>query len=221
MHDFTLNATKREETGKKVKALRKNKILPAVIYDGKESVNIKFPTPDFNKIIAKAGSTSIINIFIDGAKDAAPVLMQETQLDQRTLLPLHISFHKVNLNEEITATIPVEITGESPAVKAEGGIVVTNIAEIEVRALPQNLPHAITVDISSFANIGDDVLLKDIVLPKNVELASEDEDELSQVVVTITAPTVEPIEEEATSTEIEDIELSVEKGKKEEAEDQE
>jgi len=89
--------------------------------------------------------------------------------------PLHVDFRQVNLKEKVTANIPIEIIGESPAIKEKDGVLVTPLDEIEVEALPTDLPESIQVDISGLANIGDSITVADLKVGDKVEIQTDPE----------------------------------------------
>lgn len=210
-----LKAEKRTVMGRKVKALRTSGYIPAVIYGkGMEAMNLQVPAKDFTKALHEAGESTLVYLNVDG--QAYPTIIHDVEKDYLNGHPVHADFYKVNLNEKIKAMIPVVFEGESPAVKNFGGIFVRNINEVEVEALPQDLPHEITVDISKLENIDDHVTLKDINLGPNVEVQGDTE----AILVTIQAPLSE--EELKKSLEGESLDVSqvevIEK-KKEEGEE--
>lgn len=219
MSDYKLKALTRDISGKKVKSLRRQELVPAVIYSSPTDVRIiSVNERDLDKIISKAGATSLIDIEIEGIKESQAVLINEVQYNQRSLKPMHVSFHKVNLNEEVDTDVPIELVGEAPAIKAFGGILINSISELTIRSLPTNIPHEITINVSHLENIGDGILIKDIILPEGVKLLHADEETLEQTIVTVAPPQKEEVEIQPEIAP-EDIELSVEKGKTEETEE--
>ena len=106
---------------------------------------------------------------------------------------LHADFHQVDLTEKVTAAIPVRIVGESPAVKDKGAVLVTVISEIEVKALPGDLPDHFEVDIGNLNEFGDSILVKDLKIPAGVELLTGPE----ETIVTVQQPKQEVEEKPA------------------------
>ena len=182
-----LKADKRDVTGRKVKHLRAAGIVPAVVY-GKdmEAMNVQVPAKDFEKALKVAGESTLVYLMVGG--ESYPTIIHDVARDAVRGETLHADFYKVNLKEKIKAMVPVVFVGESPAVKESQGIFVRNVNELEVEALPTDLPHELTVDISSLKAFGDQIAAKDIKLPQGVELmAGADE---------IIATVQEPISEE-------------------------
>ena len=201
---ISLSVDKRTVVGRKVNRLRRDQWLPANIY-GKSvaSQAIQVKALDFTKIFKTAGETNIINLLVSGEKTTLPVLVHNVQTHPVTDQYLHIDFHQVSLEEKVTATIPVEVVGESTAVKEKGGVLVLVVDEIEVETLPLDLPDKLTVDVGGLANIGDSLLVKDLKVDRDkVKLLIDD---TATIVVvqepkTEVEPTPPPAEAEAAAT---------------------
>lgn len=190
--EHKLKAEKRTLTGRKVKQLRKAGTLPANIY-GKhiESVSIQVPTKDFIKLFAEVGETGLISLEL--GTETRPVLVHEVSREPVMDEPIHVDFLQVNLKEKVTATVPIEFEGESPAEKEGTGIVVPQMREIEVEALPTDLPDHITVDVSTLTQEGDSITVAQLKVDRDkIELKVEDQE---QIVVSITAPAKEEVVE--------------------------
>jgi len=194
MTKLTLNATKRKILGRKVKKLRAEGLLPANIY-GKDvkSLAVQVDLKDFDAVFKKAGETNIVYLNVEKQKGKEkPILIHNLQVDPVTDQPLHVDFHQVDLTKKVTADIPLEIKGEAPAVE-KGGVLVQLMDEIEVEALPTDLPDKIKVDVSGLTEIGDTIVLKDLKIDtKKVKLTEEN---LKTVVAQIEEPTKEKEEE--------------------------
>ncbi len=170
--------------------LRKNRRIPAVFYGHKEnSLTVDVDYQEFRKAFRKAGSNQVVELSIDGKKK--PVLIHEVQYNPLTDNVDHIDFLHVNMNEEITANIPVVLTGIAPAVKNFGGILTTLKHEVEVRCLPTHLPQSIEVDVSTLEQLHSAVHVKDLKLSAQVKVHGSPDD----VVVTVVAPKL--VEEDA------------------------
>jgi large subunit ribosomal protein L25 len=212
MEKVVLQATKRS-TKRTARALRREGQLPAVMYGHNiESTPISLDAHTASLKLFNLSSSAIINIDLDGKTHA--VLVREKQKNYVRNSLLHVDFQVVSLTEKLRTTVGLHLEGISPAVKDFNGVVVSNLNEIEVESLPQYLPERIVVDISSLAQIGDSLHVRDIVVPKEVEIL-EDMDEVV-VVITATKEEIEPVEEVAV------IEPEIiERGKKEEEEEEE
>ena len=201
MERIELNVQQREITGRKVKNLRKEGLIPAVVYGhGFESVNLQIPAKDFEKVYIRAGESTIVYIKVDNKE--IPTIIHGVGLDPVSDVILHADFYKIKLDEKITADIPVVIVGEAPAVKDFGGILVKSFKELPVEAFPQDLPHEITVDVSVLKNIGDQILIKDLVISEKVTIKARQDD----IIALVQEPAKEEEEVKAETT-VEDVEV--------------
>ena len=210
----TIEAQKRTIFGKKTKELRSGGVLPAVVYGkGGDSAPLSISASDFLKVWRLSGESTIINLSLVGDK-AKNVLIHDIAFDSVTGTPIHVDFFEVSADKPIKAHVALSFIGESPAVKSEGGVLVKVMHEIEIEALPKDLPHEIQVDLSQLKQFSDSILLKDITLPKNVTLHGDQ----NALIVKVTAPRSEA--EMATLTETAEVNLEAievtKKGKKEE-----
>ncbi len=212
MEKVILHATRRSVTGKQVGVLRREGKLPAVLYGhGFETTAILLDLREATRTLAHLTGSSLITIELDGKGHAA--LVREKQRDYIRNVLLHVDFQVVSMTEKIRAQVPVVITGVAPAVKDFNGVVVTGLNEIEVEALPQDLPQQFVIDIANLVNIGDGIYVRDVVISDKVHI-HEGKDEM---IVVITAEMgEEPAEEAAEAPAEPEV---IERGKKEEAEE--
>ncbi|MDO8551462.1 MAG: 50S ribosomal protein L25 [bacterium] len=170
-----LQAQLRTVVGKQVKKLRREGVLPANVFGkGIKSISLQIPIKDFIKVYEKVGESGLVDLTVDG--DVKPVLIQNVQLHPVSDDLLHADFHQVSLIEKTSAMVPVETVGESPAVEQKLGILIQPMNELEVEALPQDLPEQLTVDISGLVNVGDALTIADIKISSKIEIkASPDE----------------------------------------------
>jgi large subunit ribosomal protein L25 len=217
MEKVVIQAEKRNVVGKQVRALRREGKLPAVIYGHHvDPVSIVLDAHDASKTLAKASSSTLVTIELEGKQ--YPTLVRERQLDFIRNSLIHVDFLAVSMTEKLTASVGVHIEGEAPAVKEFGAILVTNLTELEVECLATDLPERFVVDVSGLAEIGDGVYVKDLEVPANVEILTDPD----EMIVVATAMAAEEVEEEAEELlegeEGEEPEV-IEKGKKEEEEE--
>jgi len=191
MKTLQLEANKRTNIGKTVKNLRKEGVVPGTVY-GKttEAITVQVNIEKFTHTYRQAGETGVISLSIDGENH--PVLVKNVQIDPVSGNVLHIEFHQVNLKEKIKANIPLLITGESLAIKEKTGTLLQLLNEVEVEALPTDLPEHIEVDITSLANVNDHMLVKDLSIPEKVELMT-DPDIMVVKIGELVAPEPEPV----------------------------
>jgi len=192
MATLELKSKKRTLLGKKVKSLRREGILPAVVYSGKEGgAPIELNLKEFSKVFKTAGESTLIKLFIDEEKVSAKggpasgwknVLVHDISRDPVTDNITHVDFYEVNMDEKITTKVPLVFTGDALAVSDLGGILVKAMQELEIRALPADLPHQVDIDISQLRTFDDNILVKDIKLPKGVEVLENEETSVAAVV---------------------------------------
>ncbi len=203
---LTLQATKRENI--KPEQVRESGSIPAVFYGfGKESTAISVPALEFMKVFKEAGETTAVTL--DLGNEKVPTLIHDLQRDPITGMATHIDFLVVDMNKEAEVAVPIEFTGLAEAEKAGIGMVMKVMHEIEVRALPADLPHSISVDLTPLAALSDVIHARDIALPKGVSLVTHEE----EVVAAVSAFVEE--KEEAAPIDLSAIEVE-KKGKKEE-----
>ncbi len=178
-----LKAESRTELGGKVNKKRKAGLIPAVIYGHDVKSEPLFVNgKDFLKIYKEAGESSILGLELGGKK--RNVLIHDVQRDPLSGDFLHIDFYQVRMDEKLKATVSLEFIGESEAVKGQGGILMKTIQEVEVEALPQDLPRHIEVDISPLATFEDRISIKDLKVAAGVKILAEPDD----VVVSVAPP---------------------------------
>lgn len=163
MQKHILKADKRIITGKKVKNLRKDGFLPGNIY-GKNvtSEAVQTNLKEFLKVYHDVGETGLIDLQIDSS--SRPVLIHNLQYNPVSDLPLHADFYQVNLKEKITTHVPLEFIGQPEAVTQKIGALLTILDEIEVEALPADLPEKIELDVTKLKEIDQEIKVKDIVV---------------------------------------------------------
>lgn len=178
-----LKAKSRSELGRRANALRKSGFLPAVVYgEGVSSQSISVPIKEFEKVYREAGESTLVSLDVDGK--IFNILIHDLAFDPIKGSPIHADFYAVRMDKEIRTKVPIEFLGESPAVKNDGGILVKVMQEIEVEALPINLPHNLTINISQLVALESRLFVKDIILPEGIKLIVD----LDDVVVIIEAP---------------------------------
>lgn len=178
-----LKAKNRDEVGRAVKPLRKEGILPAVVYgEGVKTQSISISGKDFEKAYREAGESTLLTLDVEGKK--YNVLIHDIARDPLRGNPIHADFYAVRMDKAIRAQVPVEFIGESPAVKNLGGILVKVMQEIEVEALPKDLPHGLRADLSKLAELEARLTVSDIELPHGVKIIAE----MDEVVALVEPP---------------------------------
>ncbi|HCR36042.1 hypothetical protein A2130_04365 [Candidatus Woesebacteria bacterium GWC2_33_12] len=186
MTKLTIKYKKRELFGRKVKRLRKEGLIPANIFGKKiKSEAITVEAKEFREIFEKAGETQIIDL------QGKPVLVSNLQIDPVTSDYIHVDFRQVDLTEKITAKVPIEVLGESPAEKQNIGTVVQQLSEIEVSALPTDLPEKIEIDATILTEVDQAIYVKDLKIDKKVTVKTDPE----SIVVKVEPPIKEEVVE--------------------------
>jgi large subunit ribosomal protein L25 len=192
-----LKASVRDLFGKRSRRLHGEGKLAAVVYGH----NTK-PTPlvldrlEFQKVFVKSGRTHLVDLVIDGDK-AEKVLVREIQTHPRRQGPIHVDLYQVNLEEKITVEVPVHLVGESAAVKSGDADILQPIHMVRVECLPSDIPEAFEVDMSPLDEIGSELRISDIKMPKGVTVLIDPE----ELVVKIVTKREMKVEEEVPAAE--------------------
>jgi large subunit ribosomal protein L25 len=168
MTKHELKVQTRSITGRKVKKLRSGGVIPGNVF-GKNipSVLVQVDVKLFSKTFLEAGESSLIYLSVDSDKATRPVFVSQVTKNPMTGDLQHVSFHQVDLKEKVTAPVPVVLVGEPAAEKEKLGIMVQQIDEIEIEALPTDMPENIHVDVTGLSAAGENIAVKDIVLDRS------------------------------------------------------
>jgi large subunit ribosomal protein L25 len=193
--ELILNAKKRDVIGKKVEELRKNSLIPAVLYGkGMENKNISVERLAFNRIFKEAGENTLIDLKVDD-QDTFKVLIQEVQKNPLNNSFAHIDFRQIDLTQKIQVEVPIKFIGEAPAVKELGGTLVKSFDEIKIECLPKNLIHSVEVDISPLKTFEDAIHIKDINVPEGVDILNDKNATIATVEAPISEAELKALEE--------------------------
>ena len=184
MEQIVVQAARRDVIGKQVKALRRAGKLPAIMY-GKQvaTIPIMLDQREASKILEGLSPSALIQIQLDG--DEFFALVREKQRDVILGTVTHVDFQTVSLREKVRSQVAIRLVGEAPATEELGGLLVTNVEQLDMEALPRELPDHIDVDVTRLENIGDAIYVRDLILPEGVTLFAEPDDVI--VVVTLLA----------------------------------
>ena len=167
----TLEATKREVLGKKVKVLRSKGITPANVFGhGIESASLQIDTSQLRPILARAGTSTLVSLKLKGEKNPRVVMVRDVQKNNLTGELLHVDFYQVKLKEKMTVEVPLVFVGEAPAAKIADTMIHHLLHSVEVECLPLDMPHSLEVDLSSLVDVEHAIHVKDIPLPKEVTM---------------------------------------------------
>ena len=169
-----LKLTERELHGKKVAKLRKDGIVPAVVYGpGIDPISVQVEDGIVSKMIRQAGKHTPIHLEIGGKKKIA--MIKDVDRDPVKGIVRHVSFHAVKASDPVVAEVPVRLTGEGESEAEKNGLIVLqNLEKIEVKALPMDLPDAVEVSVLGLKEPGDKVTLADATLAEGVEFVEHE-----------------------------------------------
>jgi len=209
--EVLINAEKRNVVGKQVKALRRQGILPGVIYGRHiEAFPIQMDAHDAALILDKLTASSLITIDVDGEK--FNVLMRDRQRDVIFGDLLHVDFLVVSLTEKLRATVELKLVGEAPVADNPEVVVTQVLNAIEIEALPQDLPEVIEVDISTLETVDDEITVADLDLGEDIAILTDP----SETIVSVGYVAQEEVAEEEEVEGLAEPKV-VERGKKEAA----
>lgn len=164
-----LVSTPRTVLGKKVKKLRKEGLLPANVYGkGLSSTAIQVKLADFQAVYKDAGETGLVDLKV--GNETKPVLIKNLQMAFPLHTPLHVDFYQVNLKEKVKTMVPVVLTGEPKAVADKLGILLQTLSEVEIEALPAELPENIEVSVENLAAVDEHIMVENLKAPAGVTI---------------------------------------------------
>lgn len=180
MKRLKLTVEKRKLTGKKVKKLRKEGKLPTNIYGkGIKSIAVELKEKDFIDVFKQVGETSLVDVELEGK--TIPALIHNVQRAPLTKDFLHADFFKVDLTQKVKTMVPIITVGEAKAVTDKLGLLLQPLSQVEIEALPESLPENIQVNITSLAEVGQQLTVADLAAPAGVTILSDK----SQIIVKI------------------------------------
>ncbi len=176
---FKLKVEKRD-LKESLDTLRKSGKMPAVFYGPKDpSTPIKIVAVDFKKAWKTAGESTVVSL--EGTGIDADVLIHDVDLDPVTDAPIHADFYAIEKGKKIAVDVPLEFVGVSSAVKDLGAVLIKVLHDVEIEALPKDLPHKLEVDISTLVNFDSVITAKEIKLPEGVTLKVKPEEVIASV----------------------------------------
>ncbi|MBU6142268.1 50S ribosomal protein L25 [Patescibacteria group bacterium] len=208
-----LSVQKRDTVGRNVKALREQGLVPGELYGkGLENIHVAVPAKEFKKVFKEAGENTVVTVLLNENK--YPVLIHDVSYDRLTDEVASVDLYQVRMDEKLRVAVPIEFIGVSLAVKEKGGVLVKPLQELEVEALPLDIPHNLTADISVITEIGQSVHVKDLAVPKTVRVLVD----ADAVVATVTAKVTEEEElamQQAAAGGVETVKVETEEKKAE------
>lgn len=214
MDRLSLHAQERTVLGKKVKKLRADGLLPGHVFGkGVDGEVVAVKATDFLKTLHLAGETGLIDLKI-GSEKVRPVLIRDVQYDPVTDSPIHIDFYQVNLSEKVKVSVPVVQIGAPPeAVHLGEAIVLQTVNELEVEALPTDLPEKLEVDITTLKAIDDAITVGQLNIDHDkVTIHADLEEIVVKLAPAVSAETEKLLEEEAAEKAAAAAETAAEEG---------
>jgi large subunit ribosomal protein L25 len=216
MEQIELKAEKRTIIGKKVKSLRREGIIPALLYGPKtEPLPIQCDEKELQHVLAMAGGTNLIPLRIGDTGKPKMTLVSEVQRDAITHELYHVDFYQVVMTEKVSAEVNIIFTGQSLAVEQNEAMLLQGTDSVEIECLPGDLIHSIEVDLSILLEIDDAIYVKDLQVPDNIAILTDGEEMVAKVQRLRVAEEEEEVEE-VVEMAPEEVEVIV-KGKEEEA----
>jgi len=214
---LNLKANSRTVLGKQVKKLRQVGNLPANIFGkGVSSTAVTIAGKEFKSVLHQAGETGLIYVTIDGEDQDRPVLVHDVQRHPVTSLLLHVDFYQVNLKERTSANVPIVLVGENELEKRGDAMILQTLNEVEVEALPTDIPHEFSIDVTKLTEIGQAVKVGDLEYDREkVEIQTDSEESI--LIMQSAEMEEEPIEEEQPA----EVEVITEKKEEGEATEEE
>jgi large subunit ribosomal protein L25 len=182
MEQIELKTQKREVIGKKVKSLRREGLVPAVLYGHEtDSIPLQVEERELDRVLTQAGEHRLIALKIGRARKPHMALTRDVQWDVISGRPLHVDFYAVVMTEKITTAVPLVLVGEAPAADQAGVILLQGLDEVEIECLPGDLPEAIEVDLGGLEEIDQAIYVKDLQVPLDVEILTDGEEIVAKV----------------------------------------
>jgi large subunit ribosomal protein L25 len=202
MSEITLKLDSRTIAGKKVTNLRKNGIVPSVVYGKAEARNTQAGLVEITKAVHTAGKHTPITLEIDGKKKLAIIKSVDVEPVRHRIR--HVAFHTINQNEAIVTEVPIRLVGQGESAAEKAGLIVLQALEhTEIKAKPGDLPEALELSVENLATADDKLTLGDIKLPSGVEFADHELD-LELVVANVYEPSALQAQNEAAAGDAED-----------------
>jgi large subunit ribosomal protein L25 len=200
MPEMKINAARREVLGKKVKQLRRQGLTPAHLFGHElESQALQCNTADLMKMLARAGTTRLVSLKVEGDKELKSVFVREIQRDVLSRQLLHVDFYQVRKGEKMQMDIPIVLVGEAPAMRGKGRLLSRGISELKIECLPDKVPPQIEVDISVLQELEQGLYVKDIILDPEITVHADPQ----QLVVKVTEVIIKVEEEKPVAAEAE------------------
>jgi large subunit ribosomal protein L25 len=198
---ISLELSPREVTGKKVKQLRSQGMLPVHLYGpGVEAQALQCETTSVVAVLVKAGGNTAVTITIQGSQGSHLAFAREIQWGPRRDDILHVDFLAVDATRPVSAQVPITLVGESPGARVANGTVMQQLRDLNVEALPLEVPRELELDLTTLTEPDGVLRAGDIAIPSGVTLLTDPEDVVVRIEV-LRAADAEVFEEAEAATE--------------------
>lgn len=209
--ELTVECQKRAE-GSKPRALRREGLIPANLYGhkGAESISLTVKAKTLETLLKRASvNNTVIDVSVPDLSWRGKTLLREVQVHPAKRTPYHVSFFAIASQDSLDVEVPIQLVGEAPGVKLEGGVLDQVLAQLEVRCAPDSIPDAIEVDISNL-HLKDILYVNQLVLPAGITALGEPERAVVSIVPSTVSAEAEAIIEEAVADSSEGAEAGTE-----------
>lgn len=214
MQPLELEVSRREITGKKVRFLRRQGIIPGNVYGhGVESVPVQIEAKALRQLLSRAGTTDLVLLKVGDSSEPVRVLIRDVQRDPITDELLHVDFYQVRATDRIRAEVPLEFVGEAPVLAEVKGTTLLHLVDsLHIEALPDYLPHSLQVDLSVLKDVDQTICVRDIPVGEGITVLNDPD-----LVVVKVAEARKEVEEVpvAAAEEVAQVERVEEKGEEE------
>jgi len=207
MEEIELRAQKREVIGKQVKQLRRQGLVPAILYGHRtEPLLLQIEERNLRQVLERVGSHHLITLRVGDDRKPRMTLAREVQLDPITHTLLHVDFYEVVMTKKITTEVPLVFIGQSPVMEKREGVLVRGLDSLEVECLPSNLIESIEVNLEDLVEIDQAILVGDLTVDADVEILTDKEEVVAQILpLRVEEVVVEEVVEEVVPSKVEII----------------
>lgn len=195
MEQIELGVEERTIIGKRVRGLRRQGLVPAVLYGPKtKPLSIQCDGRELQRVLARAGGTNLISLRLGDTGSPRMALVRDVQRDLITNELRHVDFYQVVMTEKVKAEVNIVFSGQPPAVQQKVAMLLHGTDSVEIECLPGDLIHSIEVDLSTLSGVDDAIYVRDLQVPDNITILTDD-DELVAKVQRLRVTAVEEVEE--------------------------
>ncbi len=181
---ISLELSPREVLGKKVKRLRQQGVIPVHLYGpGVDPQPLQCETTKLVDVLVRAGGNTAVTVTVQGGQETHLAFAREIQWDPRRDDILHVDFLAVDASRPVSAQVPITLIGDSPGARTAGGTVMQQLRDLNVEALPLEVPRELELDLSMLTEPDGVLRAADIVIPGNVTLLTDPEDVVVRIEV--------------------------------------